>query len=91
MVQTKSRRLLSLPDSTGERQQADRNRGPQHKRYFQEPWKNVYTQLLNSHLAEIDQQAQGRTEFLVDQMKQVQGITEQLKSYGFAPYTAVFV
>ncbi len=80
MVRTKSRRLLSLPDPTEERQQADRNRGPQHKRHLQEPWKNVYTQLLNSHLAEINQQAQGRMEFLVDHMKQVQGITGQLKS-----------
>ncbi len=91
MVRTKRRLLLSRPDPTEERQQADRNRGPQHKRYLQEPRKIVYTQLLNSHQAETDQQAQGRMEFLVDQIKQIQGITEQLKSYGFAPYTAVFV
>ncbi len=52
---------------------------------MQEYRKIVYTQLLtsgrlNSYLAEIDQQAQERMEVLVDQMKQVQGITEQLKA-----------
>ena len=51
----------------------------------QEHRKIVYTQLLtiaslNSYLAEIDKQAQKRMEVLVEQMKQAQGITEQLKA-----------
>ena len=59
--------------------------GQRHKRYLQEHRKIVYTQLLtsgrlNSYLAEIDQQAQERMEVLVEQMKQAQGITEQLKA-----------
>ena len=59
--------------------------GQRHKRYLQEHRKIVYTQLLNSgrlnsYLAEIDQQAQERMEVLVEQMKQAQGSTEQLKA-----------
>ncbi len=59
--------------------------GQRHKRYLQEYRKIVYTQLLtsgrlNSYLSEIDRQAQERMEVLVDQMKQAQGITEQLKA-----------
>lgn len=35
---------------------------------------------LNSYLADIDEQAQERFEVLIEQMKQAQGITEQLKA-----------
>ena len=35
---------------------------------------------LNSYLADIDKKAQKRFELLVEQMKQAQGITEQLKA-----------
>ncbi len=35
---------------------------------------------LNAYLAEIDRQAQERFERLIEQMKQAQGITEQLKA-----------
>lgn len=35
---------------------------------------------LNSYLADIEEQAQKRFERIVEQMKQVQGITEQLKA-----------
>ena len=35
---------------------------------------------LNSYLADIEEQAQERFERLIDQMKQAQGITEQLKA-----------
>lgn len=35
---------------------------------------------LNSYLADIEEQAQERFERTVEQMKQVQGITEQLKA-----------
>lgn len=35
---------------------------------------------LNSYLADIEEQAQKRFERLIEQVKQVQGITEQLKA-----------
>ena len=35
---------------------------------------------LNSYLTDIEEQAQERFERIVDQMKQAQGITEQLKA-----------
>ena len=35
---------------------------------------------LNSYLADIDRQAQERFDTLTEQMKQAQGITEQLKA-----------
>ena len=35
---------------------------------------------LNGYLADIEEQAQERFERLIDQMKQAQGITEQLKA-----------
>lgn len=35
---------------------------------------------LNAYLADIDRQAQERMERLTEQMKQAQGITEQLKA-----------
>ena len=35
---------------------------------------------LNNYLADIDRQAQERMERLTEQMKRVQGITEQLKA-----------
>lgn len=59
--------------------------GQRHKRYLKEHRKATYTTLLtsgrlNTYLAEIDQQAQERFERLIEQMKQSQGITEQLKA-----------
>ncbi len=58
--------------------------GQWHKRYLKEHRKATYTTLLtsgklNAYLAEIDRQAQERFERLIEQMKQSQGITEQLK------------
>lgn len=35
---------------------------------------------LNSYLADIEEQAQERFERIIEQMKQAQGITEQLKA-----------
>ncbi len=35
---------------------------------------------VNSYLADIEEQAQDRFERIIEQMKQTQGITEQLKS-----------
>ena len=59
--------------------------GQRHKRYLKEHKKVVYITLLtsgrlNSYLADIEEQAQERFERIVDQMKQAQGITEQLKA-----------
>ena len=47
--------------------------------------RNIYLDLmmsgrLNSYLADIEEQAQERFERIVEQMKQAQGITEQLKA-----------
>ncbi|NLX92474.1 MAG: TnpV protein [Clostridiales bacterium] len=59
--------------------------GQRHKRYLQEHKKVFYTTLLtsgklNAYLVDVDKQAEERFEMLVEQMKQSQGITEQLKS-----------
>ena len=58
--------------------------GQRHLRYLKEYRRSVYLNLLtsgrlNSYLADIEEQAQERFERLVEQMKQAQGITEQLK------------
>ena len=42
---------------------------------------------LNTYLADIDRQAQKRFERLVEQMKQAQGITEQLKAENALEWT----
>ena len=59
--------------------------GQRHLRYLKEYHRLTYTNLLtsgrlNSYLADIDRQAQKRFEMLTEQMKQAQGITEQLKA-----------
>ncbi len=59
--------------------------GQRHLRYLREYRKVTYTNLLtsgrlNTYLADIDRQAQERFERLIEQMKQAQGITEQLKA-----------
>ena len=58
--------------------------GQKHLRYLKEYRKMVYLNMLtsgrlNGYLADIEEQAQERFERLVEQMKQAQGITEQLK------------
>ena len=58
--------------------------GQRHKRYLKEHKRATYITLLtsgrlNSYLADIEEQAQERFERIVEQMKQAQGITEQLK------------
>lgn len=55
-----------------------------HKYYLKEHKRAVYITLLtsdrlNSYLADIEEQAQEHFERIVEQMKQAQGITEQLK------------
>ena len=59
--------------------------GQRHLQYLKEYRKTVYLDLmmsgrLNSYLADIEEQAQERFEGIVEQMKQVQGITEQMKA-----------
>ena len=59
--------------------------GQRHLRYLKEYRKGVYLNLLtsgrlNSYLAGIEEQAQERFERIIEQMKQEQGITEQLKA-----------
>ena len=54
-------------------------------RYLKKYRKGTYINLLtsgrlNAYLAEIDKQAQERFERLIEDMKQAQGITEQLKT-----------
>lgn len=58
--------------------------GQRHLHYLKEYHKGVYLNLLtsgrlNDYLADIEEQAQERFERIVEQMKQAQGITEQLK------------
>ena len=58
--------------------------GQRHLRYLKEYRRGIYLNLLtsgrlNDYLADIEEQAQERFERLVEQMKQAQGITEQLK------------
>ena len=59
--------------------------GQRHLDYLKQYRKVTYTNLLtsgrlNTYLADIDRQAQERLEWLVEGMKQAQGITEQLKA-----------
>ena len=59
--------------------------GQRHLQYLKEYRRTVYLDLmmsgrLNSYLADIEEQAQERFERIVEQMKQAQGITEQLKA-----------
>jgi hypothetical protein len=59
--------------------------GQRHLRYLKEYSRSVYLNLLtsgrlNDYLADIEEQAQERFERVVEQMKQAQGITEQLKA-----------
>ena len=59
--------------------------GQRHLRYLKEYRRSVYLNLLtsgglNGYLVDIEEQAQERFERIVEQMKQAQGITEQLKA-----------
>ena len=59
--------------------------GQRHLRYLKEYRRGIYLNLLtsgelNDYLADIEEQAQERFERIVEQMKQAQGITEQLKA-----------
>ena len=59
--------------------------GQRHLRYLKEYRRLLYLNMLtsgrlNGYLADIEEQAQERFERIVEQMKQVQGITKQLKA-----------
>lgn len=59
--------------------------GQRHLRHIREHKRLFYVNLLtsgklNAYLADINEQAQERFERLIEQMKQSQGITEQLKA-----------
>ena len=61
-------------------------------RYLKEYRRATYITLftsgrLNNYLADIDRQAQERMERLTEQMKRVQGITEQLKAENALEWT----
>lgn len=66
--------------------------GQRHLRYLKENHRVTYINILtsgrlNAYLADIDKQAQERSHRLIDQMKQVQGITEQLKAENALEWT----
>ena len=74
---------LTLPEE--EKQRFIGVWGQRHKRYLKEHKRAAYITLLtsgrlNSYLADIEEQAQERFERIVEQMKQAQGIIEQLKA-----------
>ena len=51
------------------------------RKYAANPYTNLLTSgRLNVYLADIDRQAQERFEWLIEGMKQAQGITERLKA-----------
>ena len=66
--------------------------GQRHLRSLKEYRRATYITLftsgrLNNYLADIDRQAQERMERLTEQMKRVQGITEQLKAENALEWT----
>ena len=66
--------------------------GQWHLDYLKQYRRVTYTNLLtsgrlNTYLADIDRQAQERLEWLVEGMKQAQGITEQLKAENALEWT----
>lgn len=76
--------IPNLTLSEEEEQRAVGVWGQRHLRYLKEYRRGLYLDVLtsgrlNSYLADIEEQAQERFERLVEQMKQAQGITEQLK------------
>ena len=66
--------------------------GQRHLDYLKQYQKVTYTNLLtsgrlNTYLADIDRQAQEHFEWLIEGMKQAQGITEQLKEENALEWT----
>ena len=80
---------LTLP---AEEEQPIGTWGQLHLNYLKQYRRVTYTNLLtsgklNAYLADIDRQAQERLEWLVEGMKQAQGITEQLKTENALEWT----
>ena len=80
---------LTLP---AEEEQPIGTWGQLHLNYLKQYRRVTYTNLLtsgrlNTYLADIDRQAQERLEWLVEGMKQAQGITEQLKAENALEWT----
>ena len=66
--------------------------GRRHLDYLKQYRKVTYTNLLtsgklNAYLADINEQAQERSHRLIEDMKQAQGITEQLKAENALEWT----
>ena len=66
--------------------------GQRHLDYLKQYRKITYTNLLtsgklNAYLADINEQAQERSHRLIEDMKQAQGITEQLKAENALEWT----
>ena len=66
--------------------------GQRHLDYLKQHRRITYTNLLtsgrlNAYLADVDRQAQERLERLIEDMKQAQGITEQLKAENALEWT----
>ncbi len=66
--------------------------GQRHLNYLKQHQKVTYTNFLtsgnlNTYLADINRQAQERFERLIEDMKQAQGITEQLKAKNALEWT----
>ncbi len=66
--------------------------GQRHLNYLKQHQKVTYTNLLtsgklNTYLADINRQAQERFERLIEDMKQAQGITKQLKAENALEWT----
>ncbi len=66
--------------------------GQRHLNYLKQHQKVTYTNFLtsgnlNTYLADINRQAQKRFERLIEDMKQAQGITEQLKAENALEWT----
>lgn len=66
--------------------------GQRHLQYIKKHRKALYTSLqssgkLNRYLADIDQQAQERLDTIIQQLAQIQGITEELKAVNQMAWT----
>lgn len=79
MVRIAERLLYPLSDTSRRRKQAYRHLGTATQSIPERTQKSHLESKLNSYLATIDKQAQERLETLIEQMKQAQEITEQLK------------
>ena len=84
--------LIPCLNVPAEKEQPIGTWGQRHLRYLKEYRRGTYTNLLtsgrlNTYLADIDKQAQERFERLIEDMKQAQGITEQLKAENALEWT----